>query len=351
MACIDHLICMTSRAHAVSRVRYLSHSQNSVSQSLSMGFTRRASDAWPACDIDTLPPHLRPHQDETLDLIFRQKIYLLQARKGYRANVDSHILAHYASNVFSAQKQLINPQRYSPRVLDLGAANGLVSILFSRAHSPSTLHLVELQKLLVARARRNLHLNDLDGIVSNHDLRGGILPETLKASFDVILVNPPFYQANSRKPAKNIERRLAQMESSASLADFLRAASIACDPNSWSSFIALIHDVSEIPRLLDTVQKLNIGIFNVQYMRHSPNEAPTRILFCLRPHLSLCKIRQIKHGLTDITAPTMKSIVLHPDANDPATFSDELEHFLTSLQSPTLRIGRLRSQSIKEGHR
>ena len=117
----------------------------------SYGFTRRREDAWPASDLLSLPSHLRPDHAETLDLILRQSIYVLQSRRGYRTNTDAHILAYFAS-------QLHRRHHKTPpaTVLDLGAGVGMVSLLFARANNPAALHLVEIQGPLASRARRNL---------------------------------------------------------------------------------------------------------------------------------------------------------------------------------------------------
>lgn len=170
------------------------------------GFTRRTSDAWPEEDLAVLPGHLRPSGSETLDLILHQKIYMLQARRGYRVNIDSHVLAYFASRMYMKTITASTPKR-PLRILDIGAGVGTVSILFAKAHAPHELHMLELQSQLVDRASRNLQLNNLDGVVTQHDVRNGHLPRGLHDGFDVVVVNPPFYRRNSRSPPSILEKK------------------------------------------------------------------------------------------------------------------------------------------------
>lgn len=319
-------------------------------------FTRRPSDAWPPQDIRSLPAHLRPNTDETLDLILRQKIYLLQARRGYRANVDSHILANFASSRYRHLTPQLNhlPELPRPRVLDLGAGSGIVSILFCRAHPPSALHLIELQPQLADRALRNLQLNDLVSHcphrsqsvhVHHHDLADALLPQQLYSAFDVVLCNPPFYVPDStRKRSKNAERRLAHMESSASLSTFMSAARAACDVQNRNAFIAVIHDSRERQRVYKAAIDNRLAVMASREMCHFISEPSTRILLQLQP----MRDSPLSGGPHSQFSPTLKPIVLHPDPQDQSIYSTEIESFFNKLPPPSLRIGRLRDEDNNE---
>lgn len=327
-------------------------------------YTRRASDAWPPEELLTLPSEIRPRTDETLDLILRRKIFLLQARRGYRANVDSHILANFSSSCYTA-KQLPtdNAQvsasvlRRPPRVLDIGAGSGIVSILFCRKHhhhispsaSPSAsdhnlLHLVELQPQLADRARRNLYLNDLRGIVTEYDIAGGQLPSYLHNSFDVVHVNPPFYLENEgRKAPRSPERRLAQMESSATFSNFLTAAREACDSSNPDAFIAVIHDIRERERIDAAINENGLMVSSCREMRHNETEAATRIVMELQ---AVGEDKELKELSSKETTGNPKPLILFPGRagqGRQVQYGDEIEDFFESLPTPSLRIGHLRN--------
>lgn len=304
------------------------------------GFTRRKSDAWSETDLAVLPHHLKPSMSETLDLILHQKIYMLQARRGYRANIDSHLLAYFASCMYNKTITSTTPKR-PLRVLDIGAGVGTVSILFAKAHPPYDLHMLELQPQLADRARRNLQLNNLNGIVTQHDVQNGHLPCALHAAFDVVVVNPPFYRHHSRRPPSTLEKELAFFESSATLSDFMSVARLACDSHNPHAFIAVIHDINEKERVHVSVRENDLLIRNVQEVCHNEVTSPARILLHLLP-MDTRKADDIlipgENGMT----PTLQSLMLHPSTAGKDEYSDEIERFLQMLPNPLLKIGRLR---------
>jgi tRNA1(Val) A37 N6-methylase TrmN6 len=177
------------------------------------GFTRRERDAWSANELSVLDESLRPTDDETLDLILRAKVFLLQHRKGFRANTDSLTLAFYAWKCLAKNHSQDSTSMLTS--VDLGAGNGLVSLLFGlRSGRTASMHLVELQERLACRAERNLEINGFYPVsgcesrrvgVHRRDLQFG-LPGNLREIADVVLMNPPFYPPNSRTPPSNEEK-------------------------------------------------------------------------------------------------------------------------------------------------
>jgi hypothetical protein len=68
-----------------------------------------------------------PFPDETLDVLFRRRLLLLQARRGYRCNVDSLLLAAHAAEALRGRVSSLRGHQ-SPRVADLGAGCGVVGL-------------------------------------------------------------------------------------------------------------------------------------------------------------------------------------------------------------------------------
>lgn len=321
------------------------------------GFTRRPSDSWDFEELKTLPKDLRPVPGETLDLILRQKVYLLQSRRGYRANVDSHMLALFASDMY--RREVHGMDLGKVRVLDLGAGNGLISILFAKAHELCQVHLVELQPKLAQLARRNLQLNDINGVVTQFDIQNGELPDGLRASFDIVLINPPFYPDGSRKAPKHKEKYLAHQETTASLSDFLNAAHSACDGQNSRAFVAIIHDRKELARLQKVACQNNMVIHDSREMLHVAGEEPSRIMLKVKPRRTVSCSPVEKTSGNDIMrsssepepngyvhldqfTPSLPPLILHPGLHSQNVFSAEIEEFLEKLPLPSLRIGRLR---------
>mmetsp|Transcript_21208 Transcript_21208/g.30812 ORF Transcript_21208/g.30812 Transcript_21208/m.30812 type:complete len:288 (-) Transcript_21208:2656-3519(-) len=226
------------------------HIAMSVDARSKQWYTRRKRDQWSEGDLKRLPTELRPNEGETLDLILRKKILLIQSRRGYRANTDSQSLAYFASR----RREARGISRDSDhRALDLGAGNALVSVLYGKHNQGANMELVELQADLAARAARNLALNGLvpRSTVVRHDLARG-LPSSIEGKMDVVLCNPPFYRdLNSRSPPTNQEKLLAHFESSVDIVGFARAAHDALVEGSQDASAFFIYDAIHSERLLD----------------------------------------------------------------------------------------------------
>lgn len=306
------------------------------------GFTRRAKDAWSDQDIADLPTELRPDHAETLDLILRKRIYLLQSRRGYRANTDSQTLSYFACLRLARSAAVASETPL--RVLDLGAGNGLVSVLFARAFGPGTcrLWLLELQGQLVDRARRNLLLNDLQGVALRHDLADG-LPPQLSCHMDVVLMNPPFYKMQSRSPPRRREKLLAHMETSADIDAFCAAASASLHPGTPHARVFIIYDIREVYRLYSALSAAGLDVKSVQKVQHRVGEKPTRILIeaTLRKQTSDCEHSESGH-IEDNDARMLPMLCLHPPGTNLYEYDPSMERFLNSLPQPNLRIGQLR---------
>ena len=222
---------------------------------------------------DALRAH--PFPDETLDVLFRRRLLLLQARKGYRCNVDSLLLAAHAhealrrrvgfGKIGEAPCAPDGGSRRGPRVADLGAGCGVVGLavaLGGRADDESgdgdaegtdetsvRVLSIERQASLASRCARNAALNGLSDRVCVRGLdvadvaeaaieapttRANAREETRAAlspwlrTCDAVVVNPPYYPRDAARAAgtqpRETERRDAHYETTATLLDFARAA-------------------------------------------------------------------------------------------------------------------------------
>ena len=224
-----------------------------------------------------------PFPDETLDVLFRRRLLLLQARRGYRCNVDSLLLAAHAAEALRGRVTSLRGHQ-SPRVADLGAGCGVVGLAVALdrsatrdAHddddandsSPRELPPVnsvntrdattrdtrvlsiERQASLASRCARNAALNGLSRRVEVW--RGDVVDVADAArarefsklapwlrSCDAVVVNPPYYEMDSARAAgtqpRETERRDAHYETTATLLDFARAAEALLAPEEEDDF-------------------------------------------------------------------------------------------------------------------
>lgn len=224
-----------------------------------------------------------PFPDETLDVLFRRRLLLLQARRGYRCNVDSLLLAAHAAEALRGRITSLRGHQ-SPRVADLGAGCGVVGLAVALdrsatrdahndddANDSSPYELlpvnsvntrdtttrdtrvlsIERQASLASRCARNAALNGLSHRVEVW--RGDVVDVADAArarefsklapwlrSCDAVVVNPPYYEMDSARAAgtqpRETERRDAHYETTATLLDFARAAEALLAPEEEEDF-------------------------------------------------------------------------------------------------------------------
>src|SRR5215831_4953741 len=136
--------------------------------------------------------------DETLDTILGGALTVVQPRDGYRFSVDSILLARFATT------------RSRDRVLELGAGCGVIAMVIAAIARPRETIALELQPRMAQLAARNARDN---GFANLHclcaDIRAAEIPGVKRASFDLVVCNPPFQ---------------ARGDTGASLAEFTTAA-------------------------------------------------------------------------------------------------------------------------------
>jgi tRNA1Val (adenine37-N6)-methyltransferase len=151
---------------------------------------------------------------ETCDAILGGRIRVLQPRSGYRFSVDSILLARFVSI------------RRRDHVLEPGAGTGVISLAIAALYQPREIVALEIQPELVALIRRNAELNRIDSICAiEADLRRLNDSRIARESFDVVLANPPYRASRTGRISPHAARHLARSEASATLEDFIAAAS------------------------------------------------------------------------------------------------------------------------------
>jgi tRNA1(Val) A37 N6-methylase TrmN6 len=273
-----------SEEHVSPSLRRLVRAQNkSLEESLDRE-TRSSTLAGTAnAEVDEKTPQTHPFPDETLDVLFRRRLLLLQARKGYRCNVDSLLLAAHAAEVLRRRVSGKKCEEKPPRVADLGAGSGVVGFAVAldlrvadTTEADTDPHdstddkadgitdrttrvlSIERQASLASRCARNAALNglgdrvtvwrgDVNDVVGAAETRASeeleleeeeeetraVLAPWLRTC-DAVVVNPPYYELDSKRAAgtqpRETERRDAHYETTATLLDFARAAEALLSP-------------------------------------------------------------------------------------------------------------------------
>ncbi len=177
--------------------------------------------------------------DLTDDGFLGGRLRILQPRRGYRAGTDPVFLAAAV------------PAAPGQAVLELGTGVGTAVLCLAKRVSGLTLAALELQQDYAELARRNALVNRIALDVETGDLTR--MPKTLKSRhFDHVMMNPPYFQKDSRTQAANAGREMALSEAT-ELSDWCRAGLRRLAPDGQ---LTLIQAAERLPDILTILAPL-----------------------------------------------------------------------------------------------
>lgn len=172
-------------------------------------------------------------EDLTRDGFLDGRLSLWQPKRGYRAGTDPVFLAAAV------------PARAGQSVLELGTGVGTAILCLSARVPGLTLSALELQPLYAGLARRNARAAGVKLDLFEGDLRS-MPPDLRSRRFDHVMMNPPYFPADGRTPARDEGRETARGEG-ATLADWLDAGLRRLAPKGR---LTLIQDAARLPAVL-----------------------------------------------------------------------------------------------------
>ncbi|MEW6350995.1 MAG: methyltransferase [Thermodesulfobacteriota bacterium] len=159
------------------------------------------------------PQPLGPRDDETLDGLFRNKVRVFQARRGYRVSEDAVILTWF-----------VRP-RAGELILDAGTGCGAIAFGLAVCEPTARVVGLEIQAGLADRAGRGRAANDLasrvwivrgDARQADRLFRPGC--------FDVVVSNPPYHREGRGNLSAHPEKALARHQLMMPLEDLFRVS-------------------------------------------------------------------------------------------------------------------------------
>jgi len=155
-------------------------------------------------------------EGERIDYIGFGNLRLIQKPEDFCYGIDAVILASFAEI------------KTNSKVADLGSGTGIIPIILSHKTKSSQITGIELQTDSYQRGIRNIALNNLEDRVRlfNCDVKDIIKSKILlPQSIDTVFTNPPYMKGNGGLKNKADAKMIARHETTASLSDFIEAAS------------------------------------------------------------------------------------------------------------------------------
>jgi tRNA1Val (adenine37-N6)-methyltransferase len=155
--------------------------------------------------------------DETLDILCKETLKIIQKKDGYRFSIDAILLSSF-----------VTLKKYET-LLDIGTGCGIVPIYMSKKGLSNPMLGIEIQDELFITAQKNKELNKCENV---RFMRGDIklLADTLKKSFfHVIVSNPPYTKERTGRQSPKQSRLIARYESQIDLETLLSISSALLD--------------------------------------------------------------------------------------------------------------------------
>ena len=163
------------------------------------------------------------------------------------------------------------------RVCDLGCGSGVIGQLLAFSNENICVTGVEIQKASADAALENAKLNGLD---TRFDVVCGDLREYKKlpiasGSFDLVVMNPPYFPQNSGKTVSDDATAIARDERFCTLDDACTAAAYF---TKWGGRFCMVHRPERLSEVMTTMSNKGLEPKTLRFVQHRDTSAPNLIL-------------------------------------------------------------------------
>jgi len=130
---------------------------------------------------------------------------MIVEEKGLKITEDAILLSEFMKKYFSRKRKNLKGGK---SFLEIGAGQGIISLLLSELDIISKIFAVEIQEEVFAALKKNIEINDLNGkiIPINKDIKN------VNGEYDFIFSNPPYKKTSSGKMPENEMERISKYE-------------------------------------------------------------------------------------------------------------------------------------------
>ena len=130
---------------------------------------------------------------------------MIVEEKGLKITEDAILLSEFMKKYFSRKGKNLKGEK---SFLEIGAGQGIISLLLSELDIISKIFAVEIQEEVFAALEKNIEINDLNGkiIPINKNIKN------VNGEYDFIFSNPPYKKTSSGKMPENEMKRISKYE-------------------------------------------------------------------------------------------------------------------------------------------
>lgn len=130
---------------------------------------------------------------------------MILEEKGLKITEDAILLSEFMKKYFSRKRKNLKGEK---SFLEIGAGQGIISLLLSELDIISKIFAVEIQEEVFAALKKNIEINDLNGkiIPINKNIKN------VNGEYDFIFSNPPYKKTSSGKMPENEMERISKYE-------------------------------------------------------------------------------------------------------------------------------------------
>lgn len=201
-------------------------------------------------------------ENERIDIVPGTNYKIIQNKKFFSYGTDAIFISHFA--------------KPKGMVIDLGTGTGIIPLRLIDKGNIKKIYAIELQEQVADQARRSIELNKLEEKIEvlNMDIKD--LHKTFgKASFDVVVSNPPYMKAGGAlvNPEENFA--LSRHEIACSLEDIIEKSSYLLKP---LGKLYLVHRPDRLVDILYTMRKHNIEAKYIRFVQPKISKKPNLLL-------------------------------------------------------------------------
>ena len=130
---------------------------------------------------------------------------MIVEEKGLKITEDAILLSEFIKEYFSRKCKNLKGEK---SFLEIGAGQGIISLLLSELDIISEIFAVEIQEEVFATLKKNIEINDLNSkiIPINKNIKN------VNGEYDFIFSNPPYKKTGSGKMPENEMERISKYE-------------------------------------------------------------------------------------------------------------------------------------------